>query len=231
MVFGYCRISTPSQSIDRQIRNILAAQPAAKIVQEVYTGTTTARPNWEKLRKQLREGDTVVFDSVSRMSRNAEEGVNLYEALYAEGINLCFLKEPHINTSVYKEALTQRVDMTGNFIADEYLKATNRVLMYLARQQIRIAFEQSEKEVMDLRQRTKEGMETARRAGRQIGAVEGKSITTKKSMAAKEAIKKHNKTFGGTLSDPETISLCGISRNSFYKYKRELQNETDNNIL
>ena len=140
MVFGYCRISTPSQSIDRQVRNILAAYPTAKIVKEVYTGATTARPNWEKLRKQLRAGDTVIFDSVSRMSRNADEGVTLYETLYTEGINLCFLKEPAINTAVYKEAMDQRVDMTGNFIADEYLKATNRVLMYLARQQLRAAF-------------------------------------------------------------------------------------------
>jgi DNA invertase Pin-like site-specific DNA recombinase len=225
MVFGYCRISTPSQSIDRQVRNILAAYPTAKIVKEVYTGTTTARPNWEKLRKQLRAGDTVIFDSVSRMSRNADEGVTLYETLYTEGINLCFLKEPSINTAVYKEAMAQRVDMTGNYIADEYLKATNRVLMYLARQQVKAAFEQSEKEVTDNHQRTKEGIETARRAGKQIGAVKGKSLTTKKSMAAKEAIKKHNKAFGGTLSDPETISLCGISRNSFYKYKRELIDE------
>ena len=225
MVFGYCRISTPSQSIDRQVRNILAAYPTAKIVKEVYTGATTARPNWEKLRKQLRAGDTVIFDSVSRMSRNADEGVTLYETLNAEGINLCFLKEPAINTAVYKEAMDQRVDMTGNFIADEYLKATNRVLMYLARQQVRAAFEQSEKELTDNHQRTKEGIETARREGKQIGAVKGKSLTTKKSLAAKEAIKKHNKAFGGTLSDPETISLCGISRNSFYKYKRELIDE------
>lgn len=227
MVFGYCRISTPSQSIERQVRNILTENPGAKIIKEVYTGTTTTRPNWEKLRKQLRSGDTIIFDSVSRMSRNATEGVKLYEALYNEGVNLCFLKEPHINTRVYREALNQRVDMTGNFIADEYIKATNRVLMYLAQQQIKIAFEQSEKEVMDLRQRTKEGMETARRAGKQIGAIEGKHLTTKKSIAAKEVIRKHCKDFGGSLNDKEAMELCGISRNTYYKYKNEIRRETN----
>jgi len=225
MIYGYCRISTPQQSIDRQVRNIKAAYPTATMVQEVYTGTTTARPKWEQLRRKLHAGDTVVFDSVSRMSRNAAEGAELYEALYTEGVNLCFLKEPHINTSVYRDATKQQLDLTGNYIADEYLQATNRVLMYLAKQQIVLAFDQAEKEVQDLRQRTREGIETARLAGKQIGAVEGKKLTTRKSIEAKETIKRHCKTFGGTLSDSETQKLCGIARNSYYKYKRELLEE------
>lgn len=222
MKYGYCRISTPQQSIDRQVRNIKAAFPSAVMVQEVYTGTTTARPKWEQLRRKLQAGDTVIFDSVSRMSRNASEGAELYEELYSEGINLCFLKEPHINTSVYREATKQRLDLTGNYIADEYLQATNRVLMYLARQQVILAFDQAEKEVQDLRQRTREGIETARLNGKQIGAVEGKTLTTKKSIKAKEIIRQHCKTFGGTLTDSETQKLCGIAHNSYYKYKREL---------
>ena len=121
--------------------------------------------------------------------------------------------------------LQQRCDLTGNYIADEYLQATNRVLMYLAKQQIVLAFEQSEKEVEDLRQRTREGIETARREGKQIGAVEGKKLTTRKSIEAKKMIMRHSKTFGGTLSDSETQKLCGIARHSYYKYKRELLEE------
>lgn len=224
-VYGYCRISTPAQSIERQVRNILAAYPSAKITKETYTGRTTARPKWEQLQRKLQSGDTVVFDSVSRMSRNAAEGAALYEELYNAGIALVFLKEPHINTSVYRDATQQRFDLTGNYIADEYLQATNRVLMYLGKQQIELAFEQSEKEVEDLRQRTREGIETARREGKQIGAVEGKKLTTRKSIEAKKMIIRHSKTFGGTLSDSETQKLCGIARNSYYKYKRELLEE------
>ena len=73
-IYGYCRISTAKQSIDRQIRNIKAEYPTAHIVQEAYTGTSIFRPEWLKLYRILRAGDVVVFDSVSRMSRNAEEG-------------------------------------------------------------------------------------------------------------------------------------------------------------
>ena len=227
MIYGYCRISTPQQSIDRQIRNIKASYPDATMVQEVYTGTTVSRPKWEQLRRKLQDGDTVVFDSVSRMSRNAAEGAELYEELYSEGVDLCFLKEPHINTNVYRDATRQQLDLTGNYIADEYLQATNRVLMYLAKQQIILAFDQAEKEVQDLRQRTREGIETARLNGKQIGAVEGKKLTTRKSVDAKETIRRHCKTFGGTLSDIETQKLCGIARNTYYKYKRELLAETE----
>ena len=76
-----------------------------------------------------------------------------------------------------------------------------------------------------LHQRTREGIETARMNGKQIGQVKGSKLTTKKSIAAKELIRKHSRDFGGTLGDVEVIKLAGISRNSYYKYKRELTEE------
>ena len=103
-IYGYCRISTAKQSIDRQIRNIKAEYPTAHIVQEAYTGTSIFRPEWLKLYRILRAGDVVVFDSVSRMSRNAEEGFALYDDLYHKGIRLVFLKEHHIDTETYKKS-------------------------------------------------------------------------------------------------------------------------------
>lgn len=104
--FGYARISTPQQSIERQIRNILAAYPQSEIIREVFTGTKfQGRREFEKLLKKLNAGDTIIFDSVSRMSRDAEEGFTMYEDLFSKGINLVFLKEPHINTETYKSAL------------------------------------------------------------------------------------------------------------------------------
>ena len=94
-VYGYCRISTPQQNIERQVRNIAAAYPAAHIVREVYTGTACqGRRELDKLLRIVQEGDTIVFDSVSRMSRSADEGCALYETLYKRGVNLCFLKDP-----------------------------------------------------------------------------------------------------------------------------------------
>ena len=168
MIFGYCRISTDRQNIERQIRNIQKAYPDAIIKQEVYTGTKTdGRKVFEQLLKIVRSGDTIVFDSVSRMSRNAEIGFQVYQELYDKGIELVFLKEPHINTETYKKALSNNIEMTGTK-TDIILKAINEYLMELAKEQIIIAFEQSEKEVSDLHQRTKEGIETARRKANRL---------------------------------------------------------------
>ena len=81
MKYGYCRISRPKQSIERQIRNIKAAYPDAVIIQEVFTRTRMDRKEWPKLMKQIRSGDTIIFDSVSRMSGNAEDGFATYICL------------------------------------------------------------------------------------------------------------------------------------------------------
>ena len=227
-VYGYCRVSTMKQSIARQIRNVKAEYPDAIIVTDEYTGTKLDRPGWMKLYKQLKPGDTVVFDQVSRMSRDADEGFRVYEDLYNLGVNLIFLKEPHINTETYKKAMETGVPMTGTNV-DFILEGVNKYLLSLAKEQIRLAFDQAEKEVEDLHQRTREGIETARLNGKQIGQPKGAKLTTKKSIKAKEVILKRSKDFNGDLSDLEVMKLIGCARGSYYKYKRELkQNEDDN---
>lgn len=224
MIYGYCRISRAKQSIDRQIRNIKAVYPDAVIIQEVFTRTRLDRKEWQKLFKAVKAGDTIVFDSVSRMSGNADEGFNAYEELYNRGVSLVFLKEPHINTDTYKQALESNIKLTGGSV-DFILEGVNKYLMALAKEQIRLAFEQSEKEVEDLHQRTKEGIETARINGKQIGQKAGAKLTTKKSISAKEEIVKYSKDFSGTLADADVMKLTGLSRNTYYKYKRELKEE------
>ena len=139
-IYGYARISTRKQSIERQIRNILSVAPEAKIYQEIFTGTTIVRKEWNKLQKVLKENDTIIFDSVSRMSRNAEEGFAAYEKLYSNGINLVFLKEPHINTDTYRKAIETGITMTGTNV-DFILEGVNKYLMALAKEQIRLVFE------------------------------------------------------------------------------------------
>lgn len=223
-IYGYCRISTAKQNIERQIRNILKEYPTAIIVKEVYTGTKINRKEFNKLLKAIKPGDTIVLDSVSRFSRNAEEGFKLYKELFNKDIDLVFLKEPHINTSTYKKALTNNIELTGTNV-DFILEGINKYLLSLAEEQIKIAFNQSQKEVEDLHQRTKEGIETARLKGKQIGQKKGIKLTTKKSIEAKEQIKKYSKDFNGSLKDIEAIKLIGLARNTYYKYKKELLEE------
>lgn len=229
-VYGYARISTMKQNIERQITNIKAAYPDAVIISEAYAGTTVDRPEFNKLIKNLKSGDTLVFDEVSRMSRNAAEGVKLYEELFDKDINLVFIKEPHINTSVYKDKLQKQVDKisgTGNDATDKLLNsimdALHEYTIDLAKEQIELAFKTAQAEVDFLHQRTSEGVRRAQAMGKQVGRATGTQIETTKAKTAKEIIKKHSKDFGGSLADAEVQKLAGISRNSYYKYKGELK--------
>lgn len=224
-VYGYCRISTPKQSIDRQERNIKAAYPDAIITKEEFTGTKIdGRKGLERILKVVKAGDTIVFDSVSRMSRDAGEGFKLYQDLFAKGVELVFLKEQHINTATYKRALDNQLAMTGTDV-DSILEGINKYLWKLAETQIKITFEQAEKEVQDLHQRTKEGIETARLNGKQIGQQAGRKLNVKKANKAKQIIKEHSKDFGGSLDDAICMKLAEVSRNTFYRYKKELKEQ------
>lgn len=224
-IFGYCRISRPTQNIERQERNIIKEYPTARIYKEAYTGTKTAgRRELKKLLRQVQSGDIIVFDSVSRMSRNAAEGVALYMSLFDKGIELVFLKEPHINTETYKEDLKRDIPLTGDDV-DLILQGVNAYLKRLAARQIELAFGQAQKEVDDLHQRTAEGIETARRNGKQIGQVKGAKLNVKKATAAKQIISTSCKSFGGTLTDEQCAKAAGVSRKTYYKYKAELRSE------
>ena len=226
-VYGYCRISTAKQSIERQERNIKEYDNSAVILKEQFTGTADDRPVFTKLMNKVRKGDTIIFDSVSRMSRTSDGGFQMYKELFKMGVNLVFLKEPHINTSTYRTAISNSISLTGNEIADVYIQATNTVLLMLAEEQIKLAFEQSQKEVQDLRDRTREGIVTAKLSGKQIGRKTGSKIVTKKCKECKSKILKYSKKFNGTLADTDVIKLLNISRNSYYKYCRELKEEID----
>lgn len=247
-VYGYCRISTRSQSIERQVRNILAAYPDAIIIKEVYTGTKTeGRDRFTHLLEKVTAGDTIVFDSVSRMSRNADEGVKNYLDLVKKNVDLVFLKEHHIDTATYKKAIATAIPLTGSKV-DYILKGVNDYLITLAEDQVRIAFDQAEKEVTDLHQRVKEGMETARDLGKQIGQVQGKKLTVHKAGPQKELIRAYSRDFDGTLNDTELLAVmatkkvripdkihperytevsAAISRNSLKKYKAEMIADLD----
>ena len=173
-----------------------------------------------------------MFDSASRMSSNADEAMNLYEELFNKGVNLVFLRESHINTDVYRRTLQNQMQIscsTGSLATDNLVSnivdALNQYTMELAKEQVRIVFEQAQKEVDDLQIRTSQGLLTAKINGKQIGRAKGTTVVTKKSKEAKAKIVKYSKDFEGNLSDADAIKLIGISRNTFYKYKAQLRDD------
>ena len=214
MIYGYCRVSTSRQNLKRQEDNIRALFPTVIIYSDVYTGKTNDRPQFQKLLKKVYKGDVIVFDEVSRMSRNAQEGFEDYLMLLSKGVSLKFLKEPQIDSEVYKAAQGKQIELTGDEITDPIIKGVNEALHKLIERQIRAAFEQAEKERLLLSNRTKEGMTKGRTAGRR----KGEEQHQKKEIHAKKIIRKNNAAFGGALNNKDTMKLAGISAPTFYKY-------------
>ena len=224
MIYGYCRVSTAKQNLKRQEDNIKALYPDAVLYEDKYSGKTANRPQFQRLLKKVKSGDTIIFDEVSRMSRNAEEGYADYKMLYDQGIELVFIKEPQINSSVFREAVSRSIEKTGEQIADRLIDAVNDILMYLAENQIRLAFERAESERKLLAKRTIEGMN---KSNRKAGRVKGKEQHQKKEAPAKKIIVRRSKHFNGDLNNAEVMKLAGISAPTFYKYLREIKECTE----
>lgn len=226
--FGYIRVSTKKQSLERQIQNVSRAYPDAKLYSDKYTGTKSDRPAWQMLLKKVRKGDTIVFDSVSRMSRNSAEGWKTYKDLYDKGINLVFVKEPFVNTDQYRQAMAVSLPEVEDSALQPMMDGIQKTLMLLAERQFISAFDQAEKEVQDLRQRTKEGMqreEVQIKLKESAKAKTGRTLTTKKSMEMKEKIRKISRAFEGQMKDAEVIDTLKIAPNTYYKYKKEMKGE------
>ena len=250
--FFYARVSTKQQKLERQEENFRRAYPDIQLIKDgkkknlyadKYTGTTNNREEWKKLRRRARKGDTIVFDSVSRMSRNAKEGVETYMNLFDKGVNLVFLKESTINTDVYRAELEKSLDMAKianredntegkdyiNTFIDKLVEALVDLFRNLATAQIEKAFEQAEKEVLDLRQRTSEGMQRAIAKGHIPGQKKGNGAkkATMKFADNKVLIIKLSTDFEGNMSDKEVMEQLRLSRNTYYKYKRIIKEELD----
>lgn len=202
MVYGYCRVSTGSQKVERQKCNILSVFPNAQIIEEKGTGTNIKnRKKFNQLLKDVELGDTIAFDSIDRMSRSVNYGIKIYVYLLNKGVNLSFIKEPCLNSDEYNK---HPYDTFKSLL--EFLNV-------------------SEIEVRNISKRTSEGIREAKRNGKQIGLVKGTKLTTKKSIEVKDIIRERNKSFGGDLNNKQTIELCGITEKTFYKYKKEILNE------
>lgn len=231
MIYGYARISTHRQNLQRQLDNLRDyAKEIEKdivIISEVFTGTKTdEREKYQRLKNQLKKGDTLIFDSISRMSRNAEEGIKEYFELMEKGVELIFLKEHYIDTQVYKNEVAKSQDITAEDIDlnETILEGVRKYLIRLAKKQIKIAFDQAEKEVMDLRKRTSEALQAKKiNEGIVLGRKKGAKVESQKSKEMKVKIRKLSKNFDGNLKDKEIIELLGIASNTYYKYKKEMR--------
>lgn len=230
-VYGYVRVSTINQKTQRQIDNIKSYNSEAIIREEKQSGKDIEnRAIFKKLLSDVESGDTIIFDEVSRMSRNADEGYELYMSLFNKGVELVFLKERHIDTAEYKkrtEKHIQRVQSDRKKI-DKLINGMLELIEEFEQENlkdnIRLAFEQAEHERLFLIKRVIEGKDKSEKhQGRPLGSVNQK---TDKADHIKKVIREQSKDFEGNFSDAKIMrEYLHIARNTFYKYKAELKEE------
>lgn len=233
-IIGYARVSTPTQKLSRQIDNLKKAYPDIIIIQETYSGKTQNRPKWQKLLRQCRAGNVskLVFDEVSRFSRNAEEAIKEYKELYELGIELEFIKEPHINSEVYRQASqrqinvdTSAMDADTAHLLNTVIEGLNDYLLAVAEKQIRLAFERAQAERELLSKRTSEGLKQAKLMGSKVGRQKGERLETRKKKRAVKIIRQHYKLLGGELTATQCFLLCQVTKSTFYRYINEMREE------
>ena len=149
-VYGYARVSTREQNEDRQM---IALENYPMSRKQIYldklSGKDFNRPQYQKLLRKIRAGDTIVIKSIDRLGRDYEEIQNQWRKITKEkNVNIVVLDMPLLDTRSTGD------NLTGTFVADLVLQ----ILSYVA---------QTERE--NIRQRQREGIEAARMRGVRFG--------------------------------------------------------------
>lgn len=92
MKIGYARVSTENQNLERQI-DALHQYGVDELYAEKMTGTKANRPELDKVRLRMREGDSVVVESLSRLGRSTRDLLILLDEFDKKGVQLISLKE------------------------------------------------------------------------------------------------------------------------------------------
>ena len=149
ITYGYVRVSTREQNLDRQLMAMRDfSVPEKQIIREKLSGKDFERPAYVRLLKKMKPGDTLVIKSIDRLGRNYDEILEQWRILTKEKrVSIVVLDMPLLDTR-------QGRDLTGTLIADIVLQ----LLSYVA---------QTEREF--IRQRQAEGIAAARARGVHLG--------------------------------------------------------------
>jgi len=195
--FGYVRISSADQNEQRQIEALLnLGIDSRDIFIDKMSGRNFNRPEYQILKKVLREGDTLYIQSLDRFGRNKEEILNEWKELTKEiKVNMVVLDMPLLNTSIEK-------DSVGNLISDIVLQ----LLAWMA-----------EEERKKIRARQREGIDIALKNGVRFGRPAAE-ITPEFEIA-------YNKWRAGEIKAVEAMREANLPKSTFYKLVKNYEED------
>ncbi|MGI6091107.1 MAG: recombinase family protein [Saccharofermentanales bacterium] len=127
MIFGYARVSTDQQSLDRQIK-ILQQYNCDKIYQEKVSGVAKTRKELDMLLEVLREGDVLVVESFSRLARSLKDLLNIVSKLESRGVAIISDKEKFDMTTSTGKLMFNVFAALAEFERDLIIERTNEGL-------------------------------------------------------------------------------------------------------
>lgn len=129
MKYGYARVSTSDQKLENQI-DLLKSAGADKIFQEKYTGTTTQRPEFQKLLNELKVNDTLIVTKLDRFARNTTEALELIQKLFKQNIKVNILNMGVIDNTPTGQLIFTIFSAFAQFERDLIVTRTQEGKMY-----------------------------------------------------------------------------------------------------
>ncbi len=201
-MYGYIRVSTREQNIERQLISLTEAGVDRKnIYVDKQSGKDFRRPAYKKMMRRLRENDLLIIKSIDRLGRNYQEIMEQWQLLTRERkVDIRILDMPLLDT-------TKTKDLLGTFISEVVLQ----ILSFVA-----------ENERDNIRQRQAEGIAAAKARGVQFG---------RPLLPMPDNFPELYRSWEiGKISIHEFASICNMSRSTMYgriaKYRQMLYDET-----
>lgn len=129
MKYGYARVSTSDQKLENQV-DLLKSAGADKIFQEKYTGTTTQRPEFQKLLNELKVNDTLIVTKLDRFARNTTEALELIQKLFKQNIKVNILNMGVIDNTPTGQLIFTIFSAFAQFERDLIVTRTQEGKMY-----------------------------------------------------------------------------------------------------
>lgn len=200
MVYGYARVSTREQNLDRQLLALKIHDVAERnLFCDKESGKDFNRPAWKKLMKKLRPGDVLIVKSIDRIGRNYDEILKTWREITERDVGIVVLDMPLLNTAKDR-------DLTGRLIADIVLQ----LLSYVA-----------ETERTFIRERQREGIEAARARGVVFGRPPGPRPPGLAEMA--------DRVRHGEITKAQAAKALGIPRTTLHFWMTALQTQRGGN--
>ena len=190
MKYGYVRVSTKEQNIDRQLVEMYAQGLNDKtIFIDKQSGKDFERDKYQKLKKKLKSGDLLIIKSIDRLGRNYDMIIDEWRTLVNDmNVDIQVLDMPLLDTR------TEGKNLVGKFISDIVLQ----ILSFVA-----------ENERENIKKRQAEGIRIAKEKGKHLGRPKLKLPKNFQSIANKYKKKE--------ITLVEALSSLKMNRSSFYK--------------